>query len=111
MTSPSREAQDAAWKVYRKELGDTRNWTVSESATYRGFFNHGWQAAIQHARDVAVKACEEQADHKEQAKADAASRAAKDETSQLMRLQHWSTVSTYNAGIRRCADAIKEALK
>lgn len=57
----SREAQDAAWKVCRKELGDTSNWTVSESATYRGFFNHGFHAAIQHARDVAVKACEEQA--------------------------------------------------
>ena len=80
----SREAQDAAWKACRKELGDTSNWTVSESATYRGFFNHGFHAAIQHARDVAVKACE--------------SRIMGDHNREDQEAQ-------------RCADAIKEALK
>lgn len=65
----SREAQDAAWKVYRKELGDTSNWTVSESATYRGFFNHGFHAAIQHARDVAKDCIEHELGETGQAQA------------------------------------------
>lgn len=84
----SREAQDAAWKAYRKELGDTSNWTVSESATYRGFFNHGFHAAIQHARDVAVKACKAQSNRSPNL-----------------------DDAYYNVACNDCAAAIKEALK
>ena len=84
----SREAQDAAWKVCRKELGDTSNWTVSESATYRGFFNHGFHAAIQHARDVVAKVCKAQSNRSPNL-----------------------DDAYYNVACGHCADAIKEALK
>ena len=68
-------------------------------------------AATARAMAEAVRVCEEQFDHDEQAKADAASRTAKGVSSQLQRLRHWSTVSTYNAAVSRCITAIKEALK
>lgn len=35
-----------AWQLFREEVG-TKGWTTGESATYYGFFCHGFRAAIQ----------------------------------------------------------------
>ena len=79
MTSPSREAFESALTRAIKEQQDPRFYSTIDA------INWAWQAAIQHARDVAVQKCEEHAfceidGHTERA-------------------------------CHACADAIKEALK
>lgn len=63
------------------------------------------ERAAERARCAAI--CEGLADRNEQATADQRSREAPDEKEQLARLRHWSTVSTYNAGMKNCAAAIR----
>jgi len=58
-------------------------------------------------RERCAAICEGLADRNEQATADQRSREAPDEKEQLARLRHWSTVSTYNAGMKNCAAAIR----
>jgi|GEM_PF-2104267 len=41
------EAIDAAWLTLKPKLGP-KNWTVSESFTFRGFFSWGWEARKQY---------------------------------------------------------------
>lgn len=48
--TPSKSAE-SEWAILKHELEakggvDTAPWTVSESATYRGFFMHGWEKAL-----------------------------------------------------------------
>ena len=79
MTSPSREAFESALTRAIKEQQDPRFYSTIDA------INWAWDAAIQHARDVAVQKCEEHAfceidGHTERA-------------------------------CHACADAIKEALK
>jgi hypothetical protein len=59
-------------------------------------------------RLACIAICEGLTDTKEQDRADAASRAATNQTDELSRLRHWSTVSTFNAGLKSAAAAIRE---
>jgi hypothetical protein len=59
------------------------------------------------AMEVAAESCASVLDLKEEARALQASRDASGTDEELSRLQHWATVSTYNAGVRRCAAAIR----
>ena len=104
MTDKTRERE-----AFAKYIAECDELAIVPDAA--GAFNWAWQAATARAMAEAVRVCEEQFDHDEQAKADAASRTAKGVSSQLQRLRHWSTVSTYNAAVSRCVTAIKEALK
>jgi hypothetical protein len=62
-------------------------------------------------RERCVEACKSVLEMKEEARADQASRDARGADVELGRLKHWLTVSTYNAGIRRCIAAILSALE
>jgi hypothetical protein len=64
------------------------------------------EAAAKLEKDRAVAACKRVLDEKQEREAEQASRDAKGTDSELDRLRHWATVSTYNAGVRRCIAAI-----
>lgn len=64
---------------------------------------HAFAEAI---RAEARAACESVLDLKEEALAEQASRAAAGTPDELARLRHYATVSTFNAGVRRCIAAI-----
>ncbi len=61
---------------------------------------------------AAIKACEAHAEHEEEARALQRADAARggDEKEELARLRHLSDVRLYNAGIRKCADAIRSLM-
>jgi threonine dehydratase len=61
------------------------------------------------AMEEAAVSCAAVLDEKEEARALQASYAAKGTPDELDRLRHWATVSTFNAGIRRCVAAIRAA--
>jgi membrane protein required for beta-lactamase induction len=98
-TSPAK-CTDAEWEAARAagllfaDLGST--------AQERAF--HAFAEAI---RDQAAAACATVLDMKEEARALQASRDAAGTPEELDRLKHWATVSTFNAGVRRCIAAIK----
>jgi hypothetical protein len=90
---PSRYAKTGDVKDHNTfDLIDVRAYALAERAAER-------------ERCAAI--CEGLADRNEQATADQRSREAPDEKEQLARLRHWSTVSTYNAGMKNCAAAIR----
>jgi hypothetical protein len=62
-------------------------------------------------RERCVEACKSKLDDKEEARAERASHQAAGTEDEASRLRHWATVSTYNAGIRRCIAAILSALE
>lgn len=64
---------------------------------------HAFAEAI---RAEARAACEAILDLKEEARAEQASREAAGTQDELARLRHYATVSTFNAGVRRCIAAI-----
>lgn len=65
------------------------------------------QRIRQEEREATVSVCEGVLDMKEEARAFNASQEARGTPEELDRLRHWSTVSTFNAGIRRCIAAIR----
>lgn len=68
------------------------------------------RAAVLAEREACAQVCEAQMDQAEQDKADRRAREAQgrgDEKDQLARLRHWSVVSTFNAGLRNAAAAIR----
>ena len=82
MTSPSREAFEAALTRAIEEQQDPRFYSTIDA------INWAWQAAIQHARDVAARVCNGEM------------------VEEIQPVDH-----CYNNACVRCADAIKEALK
>ena len=89
MTSPSREAFESALTRAIKEQQDPRFYSTIDA------INWAWQAAIQHARDVAVMACEGVAT----------------ESINEYDNYHDEYYLGESEGASLCADAIKEALK
>lgn len=57
--------------------------------------------------ESAAQGCIAVLDEKEESRAEVASRKAKGTPDELARLRHWMTVSTFNAGVRRCIAAIR----
>ena len=66
-------------------------------------------AALTIARERAVGACRQVLDEREESRAEQASRDARGTEDELARLRHWATVSTFNAGVRRCIAAISSS--
>ena len=98
MTSPSREAFESALTRAIKEQQDPRFYSTIDA------INWAWDAAIQHARDVAVKACEKIENEEWDAYKGRSDTIDKDK----LYNPHVQGVSD---GAGACADAIKEALK
>lgn len=71
------------------------------------------RAVEQAAYAAAIKACEAHADHEEEARALQSADAARggDEQDELARLRHLSDVRLFNAGISKCADAIRSLME
>jgi hypothetical protein len=67
-----------------------------------------WTASRSQALEEAALACNEVLDMKEEARAEQASHEARGTADELARLKHWATVSTFNAGVRRCIAAIRK---
>ena len=89
MTSPSREAFESALTRAIKEQQDPRFYSTIDA------INWAWQAAIQHARDVAVKACKDVEKH----------------AVSFRGSSHDDYHEGREDGAAKCVDAIKEALK
>lgn len=68
-----------------------------------------WTASRKLALEEAAASCAGMLDEKAEARALRASRDATGTPEELSRLKHWMTVSTYNAGIRRCIAAVMDA--
>jgi hypothetical protein len=83
-------------------IDDTRE-DMAQKWNRRSLQRETWMRAM----EVAAESCASVLDLKEEARALQASRDASGTDEELSRLQHWATVSTYNAGVRRCAAAIR----
>lgn len=64
------------------------------------------ERAVQSERERCAAACRTVLDMKEEARAEQQTRTAKGLDDELRALRHYSTVSTFNAGVRRCIAAI-----
>lgn len=71
------------------------------------------RAVEQAAYAAAIKACEANAEHEEEARALQRADAARggDENEELARLRHLSDVRLFNAGISTCAEAIRALMQ
>lgn len=67
-----------------------------------------WTASRKLALEEAAASCAGMLDEKEEAQALKASQDAEGTPDELNRLRHWLSVSTYNAGVRRCITAVME---